>query len=94
MAFPIHRPRRLRRTQRMRNLVRETRLSPDAMIYPIFVGPGKGVRKEISSMPGQFNLSVDRAVDVAREAEKLGVGGLMLFGLPLHKDETGSDASD
>jgi porphobilinogen synthase len=64
------------------------------MIYPIFVGPGKGVRKEISSMPGQFNLSVDRAVEVAREAEKLGVGGLMLFGLPLHKDETGSDASD
>jgi porphobilinogen synthase len=64
------------------------------MVYPIFVGPGKGVRKEISSMPGQFNLSVDRAVDVAREAEKLGVGGLLLFGLPLHKDETGSDASD
>jgi porphobilinogen synthase len=64
------------------------------MIYPIFVGPGKGVRKEISSMPGQFNLSVDRAVEVAREAEKLGVGGLLLFGLPLHKDETGSDASD
>jgi porphobilinogen synthase len=64
------------------------------MVYPIFVGPGKGVRKEISSMPGQFNLSVDRAVEVAREAEKLGVGGLLLFGLPLHKDETGSDASD
>jgi porphobilinogen synthase len=64
------------------------------MIYPIFVGPGKGVRKEISSMPGQFNLSVDRTVEVAREAEKLGVGGLLLFGLPLHKDETGSDASD
>jgi porphobilinogen synthase len=64
------------------------------MIYPIFVGPGKHVRKEISSMPGQFNLSIDRAVEVAREAEKLGVGGLMLFGLPLHKDETGSDASD
>jgi porphobilinogen synthase len=64
------------------------------MIYPIFVGPGKGVRKEISSMPGQFNLSIDRAVEVAREAEKLGVGGLLLFGLPLHKDETGSDAAD
>ena len=64
------------------------------MVYPIFVGPGKGVRKEISSMPGQFNLSVDRAVELAREAEKLGVGGLLLFGLPLHKDETGSDASD
>jgi porphobilinogen synthase len=64
------------------------------MIYPIFVGPGKNVRKEISSMPGQFNLSIDRAVDVAREAEKLGIGGLLLFGLPLHKDESGSDASD
>jgi len=61
------------------------------MVYPIFVGPGKGVRKEISSMPGQFNLSIDRAVEVAREAEKFGVGGLLLFGLPLHKDETGSE---
>jgi porphobilinogen synthase len=94
MPFPVHRLRRLRRTEGLRGLVRETRITPDAMIYPIFVGPGKGVRKEISSMPGQFNLSVDRAVDVAREAEKLGVGGLLLFGLPLHKDETGSDASD
>jgi len=94
MPFPIHRLRRLRRTEGLRGLVRETRITPDAMIYPIFVGPGKGVRKEISSMPGQFNLSIDRAVEVAREAEKLGVGGLLLFGLPLHKDETGSDASD
>jgi len=94
MAFPIHRLRRLRRTERLRSLVRETRITPDAMIYPIFVGPGKGVRKEISSMPGQFTLSIDRAVEVAREAEKLGVGGLLLFGLPPHKDETGSDACD
>ncbi len=94
MPFPVNRLRRLRRTERLRGLVRETRITPDAMIYPIFVGPGKGVRKEISSMPGQFNLSIDRAVEVAREAEKLGVGGLLLFGLPLHKDETGSEASD
>jgi porphobilinogen synthase len=94
MPFPVHRLRRLRRTEGLRGLIRETRITPDAMIYPIFIGPGKGVRKEISSMPGQFNLSVDRAVEVAREAEKLGVGGLLLFGLPLHKDETGSDASD
>jgi len=94
MPFPVHRLRRLRRTERLRGLVRETRITPDAMIYPIFVGPGKGVRKEISSMPGQFNLSIDRAVEVAREAESLGVGGVLLFGLPLHKDETGSDASD
>ena len=94
MPFPVHRLRRLRRTEGLRGLVRETRITPDAMIYPIFVGPGKGVRKEISSMPGQFNLSVDRAVEVAREAEKFGVGGLLLFGLPLHKDETGSDAGN
>src|SRR5438552_16384336 len=94
MAFPIHRLRRLRKTERLRNLVRETRLTPDAMIYPIFIGPGEGVHKEISSMPGQYTLSVDRAVDVAREAEKLGVGGILLFGLPQEKDETGSDACD
>jgi len=94
MPFPVHRLRRLRRTEGLRSLVRETRITPDAMVYPIFVGPGKGVRKEISSMPGQFNLSIDRAVEVAREAEKFGVGGLLLFGLPLHKDETGSEASD
>ena len=74
MAFPIHRMRRLRRTERLRNMVRETRLSPDCMIYPIFVCPGERIQKEISSMPGQYTISVDHAVDVAREAEKLGVG--------------------
>lgn len=94
MAFPIHRLRRLRRTEKLRSLVRETRVTPDAMIYPIFIGPGKGVRKEISSMPGQYTLSIDRAVEVAREAEKLGLGGILLFGLPPEKDETGSDACD
>ncbi|HTG73530.1 MAG TPA: porphobilinogen synthase [Terriglobia bacterium] len=92
MAFPIHRPRRLRRTQRLRNLVRETRLSPDAMVYPIFISTGKNVRKEISSMPGQYTMSIDKAVETARETEKLGVGGLLLFGLPPEKDEVGSDA--
>src|SRR5262245_57656769 len=92
MPFPLHRPRRLRRTQALRNLVRETRLSPDAMIYPIFVGTGKSFRKEISTMPGQFTMSIDKAVETAREAEKLGVGGLLLFGLPPEKDEVGSDA--
>ncbi len=92
MAFPIHRPRRLRRTQRLRNLVRETRLSPDAMVYPIFISTGKNVRKEISSMPGQYTMSIDKAVETARETEKLGVGGLLLFGLPHEKDEVGSDA--
>jgi porphobilinogen synthase len=76
----------------MRNLVRETRLSPDAMIYPIFVSSEKNFKKEIASMPGQFTMSIDKAVEVARETEKLGVGGLLLFGLPPEKDEIGSDA--
>jgi porphobilinogen synthase len=92
MPFPIHRPRRLRRTQALRNLVRETRLSPDGLIYPIFVGTGKNVRKEISTMPGQYTMSIDQAIETARQTEKLGVGGLLLFGLPHEKDEVGSDA--
>ena len=92
MPFPTHRPRRLRRTPRLRDLVRETRLSPEGMIYPIFVGTGKSFKKEISAMPGQFSMSVDKAVETAREVEKLGIGGLLLFGLPAEKDEVGSDA--
>ncbi len=91
MSFPTHRMRRLRRTQRLRNLVRETRLTPESMIYPIFVCPGSNVRKEIGSMPGQYNLSVDQAVNVAREAEKAGIAGIILFGIPKEKDELGSD---
>jgi porphobilinogen synthase len=94
MAFPTNRMRRLRRTQRLRNLVRETRLSPESMIYPIFVCPGEKVRTEVASMPGQYNISVDNAVEIAREAEKAGIGGLLLFGLPPEKDEVGSDAYD
>jgi porphobilinogen synthase len=94
MAFPINRMRRLRRTLRLRNLVRETRLSPESMIYPIFVCPGEKVRTEVSSMPGQYNLSSDNAVELARDAEKAGVGGILLFGLPTEKDEAGSDAYD
>jgi porphobilinogen synthase len=86
--------RRLRRTQRFRNLVRETRLSPESMIYPIFVCPGDNVRTEVSSMPGQYNISIDQAVKVAREAEKAGIGGIILFGIPAQKDETGSDCYD
>src|SRR5687768_8386299 len=92
MPFPTHRPRRLRRTHALRNLVRETRLSPDALIYPIFVGAGKSFKKEISTMPGQYTMSIDKAVETARETEKLGIGGLLLFGLPNEKDEVGSDA--
>ena len=84
--------RRLRRTERLRNLVRETRLTPESMIYPIFVCPGSNVRNEIGSMPGQYNLSIDNAVKAAREAEKLGVAGVLLFGIPNEKDELGADA--
>jgi porphobilinogen synthase len=94
MPFPTHRLRRLRRTERFRNLVRETRLSPDMMIYPIFVCPGEKVRKEVPSMPGQYNLSVDNAVKIARDAEKAGIAGILLFGIPEQKDELGSDAYD
>src|SRR5436190_22133591 len=94
MAFPTHRMRRLRRSERLRNLVRETRLSPEAMIYPIFVCPGENVRNEVSSMPGQYNISIDNAVKIAREAEKAGIAGILLFGIPSEKDDVGSDAYD
>jgi porphobilinogen synthase len=94
MEFPITRLRRLRRTESMRNLVRETHLEPGALIYPLFLCPGEGVRKEISSMPGVFNLSVDEALKEAEEAASLGVGGLLLFGLPESKDEQASGAWD
>src|SRR5437764_10660219 len=94
MAFPINRMRRLRRSERFRNLVRETRLSPDMMIYPIFVCPGEKVRNEVPSMPGVYNLSVDNAVQIARDAEKTGIAGLLLFGIPSEKDDLGSDAYD
>ena len=86
--------RRLRRNQRFRNLVRETRLSPESMIYPIFICPGEKVRNEVASMPGQYNLSIDNAVKIARDAEKAGIAGLLLFGLPPRKDDVGSDAYD
>src|SRR2546426_1914108 len=94
MPFPINRMRRLRRSERLRNLVRETRLSPDMMIYPIFVCPGEKVRSEVPSMPGVYNLSVDNAVKIARDAEKAGIAGILLFGIPPQKDELGSDAYD
>ncbi len=84
--------RRLRQSAAMRSLVRETRLEPSALIYPLFLAPGEGVRREISSMPGVFNLSIDEAVKEAEEAAALGIGGLLLFGLPTAKDEEGSGA--
>ncbi len=92
MTFPITRLRRLRRSDQFRSLVRETRLTPEGFIYPIFVCPGEGVRKEISSMPGICNLSVDEAVKEAREAKSLGIPGVILFGLPESKDEQATGA--
>jgi porphobilinogen synthase len=89
-----HRPRRLRRTDAIRSLVRETRLTPDCFIYPLFVCEGEGVRRAVTSMPGVFQLSVDQAVTEAAAARAEGVPGVILFGLPATKDEIGSRASD
>jgi len=92
MAFPVTRLRRLRRTAELRNMVAETRLTPDAFVYPMFVCPGEGVRKEVRSMPGVFNLSVDEAVKEAQEVHALGVPSIILFGLPDKKDEVATGA--
>ena len=86
------RMRRMRRTEPLRALVRETVLTPGDLIYPLFICPGKGVRNPVGSMPGVFNLSVDEAVREAEEAARLGLGGLLLFGLPESKDEQGAGA--
>ncbi|MGH9733204.1 MAG: porphobilinogen synthase [Candidatus Acidiferrales bacterium] len=93
MSFPIHRPRRLRRTEALRGLVRETQLSTDGLVYPMFACPGKGVRVEVSSMPGVFQQSPDRIVEECREVAGLGIPAVILFGLPEHKDSTGSESS-
>ena len=92
MAFPITRLRRLRQSEPIRSLVRETRLSPESLVYPMFVCPGEGVRNEVRSMPGVFNLSVDEAVREARRARSLGVPAVILFGLPEKKDEVATGA--
>src|SRR5580700_11158046 len=94
MEFPTTRMRRLRRPEALRSLVRETHLRPGALIYPLFLVPGEGVRKPISSMPGCFNLSIDEALKEAAECAALGIGGLLLFGLPAEKDEQASGAWD
>ena len=88
----IHRPRRLRRNHALRSLVRETRLTPDDFVLPLFVCPGNGVRREISSMPGVFNLSVDEVVNETSAAFDGGIRGVILFGLPESKDELASGA--
>src|SRR5438874_257044 len=92
MNYPDYRPRRMRRTENLRRMVRETRLAPDDFIYPLFVVPGSGVEKPISSLPGQFNYSVDKAIDAAAAASDLGIPGVILFGIPEHKDAVGSEA--
>ena len=94
MAFPVHRPRRLRVSESMRRLVRETHLQPENFVLPLFICPGEGVRREISSMPGHAQLSIDLAVKECEEAARLGLGGVILFGLPSSKDEIGSEGYD
>jgi len=90
--FPNHRPRRLRQHPVLRDLVRETDLAPSDFILPLFVRPGRGVRKEIASMPGNFQLSVDTLVEEAGKARDLGIKALLLFGIPATKDAIGSSA--
>jgi porphobilinogen synthase len=88
----IHRPRRLRRTAALREMTRETRLDPANLIYPLFVCPGEGVRREVRSMPGVFNLSIDELVRECEDARRIGVSSIIIFGLPESKDEQGSGA--
>src|SRR5512143_446412 len=91
MSYPSDRPRRLRRSERLRAMVRETTVSPAHLIYPLFVAPGEGLRREIASLPGCFHLSVDEIAREAEEVERLGIGGVILFGLPSAKDAVGSE---
>lgn len=92
MSFPLHRPRRLRRNQTLRSMVRETTLQVESMIAPLFVVPGEKVKREIGSMPGQYQLSVDTAVAKASQLCELGVKSVILFAIPESKDEVGSSA--
>ncbi len=92
MAFPITRLRRFRQSESLRSLVRETRLSPESLVHPLFVCPGEGVRKEVRSMPGVFNFSVDELVKEVQETKSLGIPAVILFGLPEKKDEVATGA--
>ena len=92
MFFPEYRPRRLRRTEALRAMVRETELSVKHLIYPLFVVPGKGVKEEVPSMPGVFRFSVDKLAEEAKEIRDLGIPAVILFGIPEKKDEAGSEA--
>jgi len=92
MVFPEYRPRRMRRNEAMRALIRETRLSPDQLVYPFFVMPGKNKKEEISSMPGVFRVTIDQLVKEAKECLELGINSTILFGLPEKKDAMGTEA--
>jgi len=92
VRYPIYRPRRMRKTERLRRMIRETRLSKDDLVMPLFVCPGKAVRKEIPSMPGNFRLSVDELVAEVKEVDALGIPAIILFGIPETKDAVGSEA--
>ncbi len=92
MTFPVTRLRRLRMTDAIRSMVRETRLTPGHFVYPLFVCPGEGVKKEISSMPGNYQMSIDQLVEEAGTVRSLGIAGIILFGLPEYKDETATSA--
>ncbi len=94
MPFPIHRPRRLRRSEALRDMVRETRLSARSLVYPLFVCPGTGVKEEIRSMPGNYHWSVDRLTEECKSVFDAGVPAVMLFGIPESKDEEGTGAYD
>jgi porphobilinogen synthase len=91
--FPVNRPRRLRRTEALRGMVRETQISTSGLVYPMFARPGNKVRNEVSSMPGVFQQSPDQIVEECREVADLGIPAVILFGLPEKKDETGSEAA-
>ena len=92
MKFPQYRPRRLRKDERFRRMIRETHLRIDDLIYPLFVRPGKGLKQPISSMPGHFQFSIDLLIKEVKEAKSLGIPGIILFGIPEKKDELWSEA--
>jgi porphobilinogen synthase len=94
MLFPAYRPRRLRRTENIRSMVRETELSVSDFIYPMFVIPGRGIKEEISSMPGIFRQSIDKLIEEIKEVKDLGIRAVLLFGIPERKDEIGSEGYD
>src|SRR5712692_2136048 len=92
MSFPTERPRRLRRSDLLRSMIRETRITPASLIYPLFVCPGEGVRREVGAMPCVYQMSVDHIVRECAEVASLGIPAVILFGLPESKDEEASGA--